>query len=55
MKVYVLMFGFDYEGYDVNVRVFTSKRAAEVEGEKGIGTSDDVTYDFYTIKAVEVE
>ena len=53
MKVYVLMFGEKYEGYDSDVRVFTSRESAEKEGERGVAESS--YYDFYNVKEVEVE
>ena len=55
MKVYVLLFGYEYEGYDSDVRVFTSREAAKAEGEKGIVASDDMAYDYFLVKEVEVE
>jgi hypothetical protein len=37
MKVYVLIFGFEYEGYDNEVEVFSSREAAVAEGERKMG------------------
>jgi hypothetical protein len=53
MKVYVLMFGAHYDGYDANVRVFASKEAAEKEGERVV--AEDEYIDFYNVEEVEVE
>jgi hypothetical protein len=49
MKVYVLMFGFEYEGYDNEVEVFASRDAAVAEGERKMGDEDGITYDYYDV------
>ena len=56
MEVYVLMFGFEYEGYSEDVKVFTSISSAIAEGDRVMALDEDglSTYDFYTIKEVEV-
>ena len=51
MKVYVLLFGFYYEGYDGTMRVFSSRELAEVEAKKEISKGD---YDYYLIEEEEV-
>jgi len=55
MKVYVLLFGFEYEGYDSEVRVFTTREAAEAEGEKEMADKDVTAYDYYYVREVIVE
>jgi hypothetical protein len=55
MKVYVLMFGFEYEGYDCDVRVFASREVAEAEGEKVLADEEGTTFDYFYVKEVEVE
>ena len=56
MEVYVLMFGFEYDGYSEDVKVFTSISAAIAEGDRMTEVDEDglSTYDFYVIKEVEV-
>jgi hypothetical protein len=49
MKVYVLIFGFEYEGYDNEVEVFSSREAAVAEGERKMGDKDGTTYDYYDV------
>ena len=49
MKVYVLMFGFKYEGYDNEIEIFTSRDAAADEGERVMGDEDAISYDYYDI------
>jgi hypothetical protein len=49
MKVYVLIFGFEYEGYDNEVEVFSSREAAVAEGERKMGDDDEYNYDYYGI------
>lgn len=49
MKVYVLMFGFEYEGYDSEVSVFTSRDAAVAEGERIMNGEGAISYDCYDI------
>jgi hypothetical protein len=51
-KVYVLLFGFECEGYSGLVRVFSSRELAKAEAEKEMIEGD---YDYYLIDEVEVE
>jgi hypothetical protein len=51
MKVYVLMRGFDYEGYNGDVRVFRNREAAEKAAED----KEYKDYDYWDIVEVEVE
>ena len=51
MKVYVLLFGFHYEDYTEDIRVFSSRELAEVEAKKEMSEGD---YDYYLIKEEEV-
>ena len=52
MKVYVLMFGFEYEGYDNEVKVFTSYDAAKAEGERVMLLKDEdgFGFDYFNIE-----
>ena len=52
MKVFVLIFGYYHEGYDSNVRVFTSRERAVLEG-KEVYLNEG--YDYYSVEEVEVE
>ena len=49
MKVYVLMFGFKYEGYDNEIEIFKSRDAAVAEGERIMNDEDAISYDYYDI------
>jgi len=52
MEVYVLMFGFEYEGYDSEVKLFTSYAAAKAEGERVLSLKDEdgFGYDYFNIE-----
>ena len=52
MKVYVLMFGFEYEGFDSEVKVFSSYEAAKVEGERIMLLKDEdgFGFDYFNIE-----
>jgi hypothetical protein len=51
MKMYLLMVGFDYEGYNGDVRVFKNREAAEKAAE----ANEYKDYDYVFIDEVEVE
>ena len=52
MEVYVLMFGFEYEGYDNEVKVFTSYDVAKAEGERVLALKDEdgFGFDYFNIE-----
>ena len=61
MEVFVLLKGYDYEGYGSNVEVFSTREAAEArkqayrDGEiKGVGMGDVLyDYDYDSLKIVK--
>jgi hypothetical protein len=56
MEVFVLMFGFEYEGYDDDVKVFASYKDAKAEGDRVMLVKDEdgFGYDYFNIVATNL-
>lgn len=47
MKIYVLMFGFTYDGYVGEVSVYSSREKAEMEGKR---IKEEADYDYWKVE-----